>query len=236
MRSTPVVHLGVPGLCYGCDGSGQQVWVEKIARIAEVAKAVARHRAEIEKKAEHEMAYAAHVRSERRTREELDAHRATKEADPVTDFGWAKVTARWERQDRGAAGPGSGPENGEASRRMETGRGSIPSRKSPKTRGMGRPTTRPEARLKGPTTMITLDTIQVKKFARLTIRIHEQRRWIKDHGGTPEGYIKRYGKPGEPGCHGQGGDAIHRSDINELVRLEMKFEALYGTGCPSPVL
>ncbi len=26
MRNTPVVHLGVPGLCYGCDGKGVQVW------------------------------------------------------------------------------------------------------------------------------------------------------------------------------------------------------------------
>jgi hypothetical protein len=26
MRNSPVVHLGVPGLCYGCDGKGIQVW------------------------------------------------------------------------------------------------------------------------------------------------------------------------------------------------------------------
>ena len=28
-RNTPVAHLWVPGLCYGCDGSGTQVWVTK---------------------------------------------------------------------------------------------------------------------------------------------------------------------------------------------------------------
>ena len=26
-RSTPVVHLGVAGLCFGCNGRGKQVWV-----------------------------------------------------------------------------------------------------------------------------------------------------------------------------------------------------------------
>ena len=28
-RNTPVVHLGVPGLCFGCDGSGTQGWVTR---------------------------------------------------------------------------------------------------------------------------------------------------------------------------------------------------------------
>ncbi len=28
-KSTPVVHLGVVGLCYGCDGKGVQKWVTK---------------------------------------------------------------------------------------------------------------------------------------------------------------------------------------------------------------
>ena len=28
-RNTPVVHLGVVGLCYGCDGSGTQGWVTR---------------------------------------------------------------------------------------------------------------------------------------------------------------------------------------------------------------
>lgn len=28
-RNTPVAHMGVPGLCYGCDGKGTQKWVTK---------------------------------------------------------------------------------------------------------------------------------------------------------------------------------------------------------------
>ena len=28
-KSTPVAHLGVAGLCYGCDGKGVQKWVTK---------------------------------------------------------------------------------------------------------------------------------------------------------------------------------------------------------------
>ena len=46
-RSTPVVHLGVPGLCYGCNGSGVQTWVEAAVITAERQRSVDRHIAEV---------------------------------------------------------------------------------------------------------------------------------------------------------------------------------------------
>ena len=48
IKSTGVVHLGVPGLCYGCDGSGLQVWVDAAAITAELQKARDRHIAELQ--------------------------------------------------------------------------------------------------------------------------------------------------------------------------------------------
>ena len=47
MRNTPVVHLGVPGLCFGCDGSGVQRWVDAVAITAELQRRHDRHVAEI---------------------------------------------------------------------------------------------------------------------------------------------------------------------------------------------
>lgn len=46
-RNCPVLHLGVPGLCYGCDGSGTQGWVEATAITAEKQRARDRHIAEL---------------------------------------------------------------------------------------------------------------------------------------------------------------------------------------------
>jgi hypothetical protein len=47
-KSTPVLHLGVPGLCYQCDGAGEQVRVSaEQVRLAYVQAAEA-HMAELE--------------------------------------------------------------------------------------------------------------------------------------------------------------------------------------------
>jgi len=50
-KSTPVLHLGVPGLCYQCDGAGEQVRVsaEQVQLAAE--KATESHLAELEEEA-----------------------------------------------------------------------------------------------------------------------------------------------------------------------------------------
>ena len=37
-RSTPVAHMGIPGLCYGCDGKGTQRWVSKEQLNARLAR------------------------------------------------------------------------------------------------------------------------------------------------------------------------------------------------------
>ena len=52
----------------------------------------------------------------------------------------------------------------------------------------------------------------------------DQRQWIDDHGGNVAGYIERYGQPcynpNSPTWAGEGGEAIYRADVNELLRIE----------------
>ena len=53
----------------------------------------------------------------------------------------------------------------------------------------------------------------------------EQRNWIKEHGETLAGYIRRYGDPGISCSNGRlmcgnGGTAIYNADIAELRRIE----------------
>ncbi|MFN9295644.1 MAG: hypothetical protein ACK6EB_46820 [Planctomyces sp.] len=47
LKNTGVVHMGVPGLCYGCNGSGLQVWVCAAGITAELQAARDRHIAEL---------------------------------------------------------------------------------------------------------------------------------------------------------------------------------------------
>jgi hypothetical protein len=46
-RNTGVLHLGVPGLCYGCDGAGFQVWADASVITAELQASRDRHIAEL---------------------------------------------------------------------------------------------------------------------------------------------------------------------------------------------
>lgn len=48
-RNTPVIHLGVPGLCYGCNGIGVQQWVEAVAITAERQRSIDLHVIELNK-------------------------------------------------------------------------------------------------------------------------------------------------------------------------------------------
>ena len=98
-RNTPVVHLGVPGLCYGCDGAGTQVRVPVATLQAAERAGIARHRAELEELARNAEAAYADRASRRRTRKELDAYRAGHGATPVTDARWEEVLARYAAQD-----------------------------------------------------------------------------------------------------------------------------------------
>lgn len=50
--------------------------------------------------------------------------------------------------------------------------------------------------------------------------VHEQRDWIRDHGGSLSGYIDRYGDPGMERCYGDGGTAIYAADMNSLHDYE----------------
>ena len=47
LKTTGVLHLGVPGLCYGCDGSGLQMWLDAAAITTEKQTARDRHIAEL---------------------------------------------------------------------------------------------------------------------------------------------------------------------------------------------
>lgn len=59
----------------------------------------------------------------------------------------------------------------------------------------------------------------------LVRRLEEQRKWLKEHGETLDGYIHRYGDPGvlcsngKP-MYGDGGTAIYEADKNALEKLE----------------
>lgn len=46
-RNTGVLHLGVPGLCYGCNGSGTQGWFDAEFVTAEKQRFHDRHIAEV---------------------------------------------------------------------------------------------------------------------------------------------------------------------------------------------
>ena len=48
LKNTTVFHCGVPGLCYGCNGSGCQKWVDAATVTAERHAARAKHIAELE--------------------------------------------------------------------------------------------------------------------------------------------------------------------------------------------
>ena len=54
---------------------------------------------------------------------------------------------------------------------------------------------------------------------RLEWRLRALRNWIEDHGGDVAGYVDRYGSPGDPKCHGNGGEAIYRADVEELHKI-----------------
>ena len=47
LKNTGVTHLGVPGLCYGCNGSGCQKWVDAAIVTAERQAQNAAHVAEV---------------------------------------------------------------------------------------------------------------------------------------------------------------------------------------------
>ena len=52
MKSTSVIHLGVPGLCYGCNGSGLLRFISGEQVLERVRLQVEEHRAELVERAE----------------------------------------------------------------------------------------------------------------------------------------------------------------------------------------
>jgi len=49
---------------------------------------------------------------------------------------------------------------------------------------------------------------------------HAQVKWIEDHGGNETGYVKRYGGDGQGFKYGDGGVAIFKADMGELIRIQ----------------
>lgn len=66
--NSPVVHRGVPGLCYACDGTRKQVWVPLQVRLAAHVTSVSAWRREIEVAAERTVAKFEAMRPERQLR------------------------------------------------------------------------------------------------------------------------------------------------------------------------
>ena len=52
--------------------------------------------------------------------------------------------------------------------------------------------------------------------------VEEQIRWIEEHGGNLEGYVKRYGSKDEHDHYGQGGEAIYEADVRALEELVLR--------------
>jgi hypothetical protein len=50
--------------------------------------------------------------------------------------------------------------------------------------------------------------------------MQDQLKWIADHGNTLSGYVERYGSKNDPDHYGDGGEAIYKADIGELMRIE----------------
>ena len=99
MRNTPVTHLGVPGLCYGCDGNGTQVLVPLATLLALHEVKTNDHLAELRDRGLATAAAHAHKVARRRTRAELDTYRAGKGIPPVTDAMWAESCELYRRID-----------------------------------------------------------------------------------------------------------------------------------------
>ena len=58
-----------------------------------------------------------------------------------------------------------------------------------------------------------------KNDPRLAYWIAEQRKWIKECGGTLTGYLQRYGSAKDPEHYGDGGEAIYKADTDALADL-----------------
>ncbi len=53
-------------------------------------------------------------------------------------------------------------------------------------------------------------------------RLEEQRRWIREHGGSESAYVLRYGSAADPVHYGDGGEAIFAADMGALVTLSKR--------------
>jgi hypothetical protein len=92
-----VAHLGVPGLCYGCDGSGVQQWLSVEKAIEMRSKEIERCQAEIVEKAAWVKAKMETTRSEilrARAAEELEGLRDFYRSN-VAELKSPKVSGRW---------------------------------------------------------------------------------------------------------------------------------------------
>lgn len=58
--------------------------------------------------------------------------------------------------------------------------------------------------------------------ARHRARISDQKDWIRQCGGTLEGYVANYGSINDPDHYGDGGEAIYAADMAELARLQIR--------------
>lgn len=62
---------------------------------------------------------------------------------------------------------------------------------------------------------------KVQLYTRL---VHEQQKWIAEHGGDLAGYVENYGSANDPNKSGNGGEAIFSADNNALLEYENKLK------------
>jgi hypothetical protein len=102
-KNTGVLHLGVPGLCFGCNGSGLQVWADAAEVTAELQLSHDRHIAELKQNiAECETGFAAGTIRERNFRQFTADYTAKLQALPATVTPAKK--GEWRPVSRRAAG------------------------------------------------------------------------------------------------------------------------------------
>ena len=102
-KNTGVLHLGVPGLCYDCDGAGVRVWMDAAAITAELQVSRNRHIAELQGSiAECEAGFAAGTIRERQYLKFTAGYKATLAALPVVVE--PMNSGQWRAPNRKAAG------------------------------------------------------------------------------------------------------------------------------------
>ena len=97
LRSTSVAHMGIPGLCFGCNGSKLQAWYTGEELRAEKIQVIERHQAELCQMAAECKTILETGRSVRQLTAELEAYRETYRCNTqkIADIKAAAIRGEW---------------------------------------------------------------------------------------------------------------------------------------------